>query len=71
MVFDPETDSTAISDFAYDEEARELLIRYRGGRAYIYYEVSPDDYLAFRDAESKGKFVNKVIKRKYEYRPVE
>ncbi len=71
MAVEPEADSTAISDFAYDEEARELLIRYRGGRAYIYYEVSRDDYLAFRDAESKGKFVNKVIKPKYEYRPVE
>jgi addiction module HigA family antidote len=71
MVFASEADSSAISHFDYDTEARELLIHFRGGGAYIYYEVSLDDYLAFRDAGPKGKFVNEVIKRKHQYRPVE
>jgi addiction module HigA family antidote len=69
--FQREAASRAISHFAYDEEARELFVRYRGGTSYVYYAVSVDDYLALRDADSKGKFVNAVIKRKYEYRPVE
>jgi predicted RNase H-like HicB family nuclease len=58
--------SAAISDFAYDEGGRELYIRYRGGAAYTYHEVPLEDFAALEGAESKGAFVNRVIKPKYE-----
>ena len=70
IVVEREVDSEAISEMNYDEDSGELFIRYRGGRAYTYYAVPPEEYLALRDSNSKGKYVNKVIKRKYEFLPV-
>lgn len=67
-VFDGEVESSAISDLAYDEDRSELYIRFRGGGAYTYLEVPMDEYLALCEADSKGKFVNEVIKRKYDFR---
>ena len=59
--------STAISDYAYDKERRELYIRFRGGAAYTYRNVAQEDYAGLEETDSKGKFVNQVIKPKYEF----
>jgi KTSC domain len=61
-------DSSAISVIGYDEESRELFVRFRNGDAYTYLDVPPEEWLALCDAESKGTFVNQVIKPRYEVR---
>lgn len=61
-------DSTAVSAFAYDQDSRELYIRYRGGAAYTYFDVPLSTYLDMQAAESIGAFVNMVVKPNYAVR---
>lgn len=61
-------DSSAISAIGYDEDSCELYIRFRDGGAYTYLDVPPEEWLALCDADSKGTFVNQVIKPGYEVR---
>ncbi len=64
----PPQDSTAIEDAGYDEERRELYVRYTGGAAYTYLDVPLSEYVALTEAESRGGFVNTRIKPRYEAR---
>jgi hypothetical protein len=68
LIVTTEVDSSAISAIGYDEERRELYVRFRGGSAYTYLGVPSEEWVALCEAESKGAFVNQVIKRKYEVR---
>jgi hypothetical protein len=43
---------------------KNLKIVFKGGRTYLYTDVSPLDYVSFRESESQGKTLNEVI-RKY------
>jgi KTSC domain len=61
-------DSSAISKIGYEEESRELFVRFRDGGAFTYLDVPPEEWLALCDADSKGAFVNQVIKPRYEVR---
>jgi hypothetical protein len=62
-------DSEAIEAIGYNAALRELAVRYTGGRTYIYLGVEPEVYAAFRDAESRGTYVNREIKPRYAFRP--
>lgn len=44
-------------------ESKSLKIVFKAGRTYLYKDVSPVDYIRFRDAESNGKVFNEVIKQ--------
>ena len=44
-----------------------LTIGYRGGEAYDYFDVPEDVYRDFLAANSKGQFVNFVIKPRYRF----
>lgn len=61
-------ESSAIDAVAYDDEHRELYVRYHGGGCYTYADVPPDTWDALLAAESKGAFVNRTIKPRYEAR---
>ncbi len=63
-----DVDSSAVSGVAYDEERRELYVRFRGGGAYTYLAVPAEEWLALCEAELKGTFVNQVIKTRYDVR---
>lgn len=43
--------------------SKSLKIVFKGGRTYLYKDVSPVDYVRFRDAESNGKVFNEIIKQ--------
>ena len=62
MVRTPVESSDVVS-VGYDENEMLMEIEFRTGAVYIYYDVPKDFYLRFMAAESKGKFVNYVIKR--------
>ena len=60
--------STAIERISYDESARELHVKFVGGGIYTYYEVPRSVCEAFRASSSKGTFLNKFIKNRYDFR---
>jgi hypothetical protein len=47
--------SSALKGFKYDPSKREFEAITPQGQHYVYGDVSPEDYVAFRNAESKGK----------------
>jgi hypothetical protein len=61
--------SSCISEMEYDPERKTLILKYQPhGELYEYPHVSLRDYKGLEKAESKGEFVNAVIKKKYSFR---
>jgi hypothetical protein len=57
--------SSVILAMQYEPRRYELLIVFRGGRGtYRYFDVPVEEWRAFRDADSKGSYLNEVFKRK-------
>jgi len=44
-----------------------LSVKYRGGDAYDYFGVPESVYRDYKEAESKGQFINFVVKPNYAY----
>ncbi|TDQ11450.1 KTSC domain-containing protein [Pedobacter metabolipauper] len=63
--------STVIAKIAYDPEYKLLSVEFISGKIYYYKEVPPGVYLTLKMARSKGGFLNKYIKGKYEYESTE
>ena len=62
-------ESTSIELVGYDEEARELFVRFHNrGRTYVYFDVPPEAYAALLEAPSKGRYLNFEIKLYHRYR---
>jgi KTSC domain len=62
-------ESSAVAKIGYDAEAEEAYVEYLGGDLYAYEGVPADVFDELADAESKGTFVNTVIKE-YPFREV-
>ena len=62
--------SSCIAAAGYDAAGQVMRVRYVGGATYDYVGVSAPVFEAFEEAESKGRFINFVIKPNYPYRPV-
>ena len=60
-------DSKGIRWIRYDEHSRTLDVAYTSSGEYRYFEVGPEVYAWLMKAESKGKFVNRLVKEKYRY----
>ncbi len=62
-------DSTSIATIGYDPELRILELEFRQtGEVYQYFDVPPQEYGAFLQAESKGTHLNQQFKRRgYRY----
>ena len=56
------TTSSLIEKFSYDETQQVLHIHFRKGGHYGYSEVTPEEFEAFREADSHGKHFLHVIK---------
>lgn len=63
-------ESSMMTGVDYDEETRELDIRFASGKTYRYFDVPADVYARLLDAESKGQFFNEEIKDQYRYAEV-
>ena len=59
--------SSLIEKFSYDTAGQVLHIHFRRGGHYGYSEVTPEQYEAFHDAESHGKFFLSVIKPNHQF----
>lgn len=59
--------SSNINAIGYDDNSSTLRISFNDGSQYDYYSVTRDVFEAFRDSDSKGKFLHQNIKGKYPY----
>jgi KTSC domain-containing protein len=59
--------SKGISWVRYDERTRTLDVAYTSSGEYRYFDVGPEVYAWLMKAQSKGKFVNRLVKEKYRY----
>lgn len=58
--------------FDPDNELKTLKVVFSNGTQYKYEKVDTRDYLLFRESESQGKALNRLIKeKKYEYEKLE
>jgi len=62
--------STAIRTLFYDPAKRELWVTFVSGRRYVYAEVPPDVFDAFKTASSRAAFFNHEIRDRYRFREV-
>jgi hypothetical protein len=60
-------DSKGIRWIRYDERSRTLDVAYADSGEYRYFNVGPEVYAWLMKAESKGKFVTRLVKEKYRY----
>lgn len=62
-------ESSAVASIGYDAEAEEAYVEYLGGGLYAYEGVPADVFEELANADSKGTFVNAVIKQ-YPFRSI-
>jgi len=62
--------SSAIRTFSYDEARQHLFVTFVTGRRYVYENVPPEVYEAFRMAPSLGGFFNTEIRGNYDFREI-
>jgi hypothetical protein len=55
-------ESSAVAGIGYDIEAEEAYVKYLGGGLYVYEGVPAEVFEDLMHAESKGAFVNAMIK---------
>ena len=60
-------DSPAIEGFGYDAPRRNLEIRFKGGKTYVYLNVPPAIFDQMQHAEAKGPFVTERVKGVFEF----
>jgi lysyl-tRNA synthetase class 2 len=62
--------SSALTHIAYNEDSREMDIRFVTGRTYRYFNVPLAVHGGLQSAPSKGAFFNSEIKDRYEFREI-
>lgn len=60
-------DSSNIEAIGYDNDAQELHVRFLSGTTYVYHGVPIEVYENLMSAPSKGSFLNREIKKVYEF----
>ena len=63
--------SSVVAEIKYDKQSHTLSVVYVSGLVYDYKNVPEEMYAAMRTAFSKGTFLNKHIKGKYEFKRIE
>ncbi|MDR6405722.1 MULTISPECIES: KTSC domain-containing protein [Chryseobacterium] len=63
--------SSVVNNYIYFPETEILRIIYQSGAVYDYLRVPTEIFDRFRTAQSKGRFLNYVIKPKFKYKKVE
>jgi KTSC domain len=60
-------ESKMFTSVAYDGEKQILYLRFQSGDVYRYFEFPAEEYLAFLDAESRGRFFLAHIRDRFRY----
>ncbi len=61
-------ESSNLDKVGYDDFTNDLYVQFKSSGLYVYYNVPKEVYNELLSAESKGKYHNKNIKWKYEYK---
>jgi len=67
----PPVKSTGIRSVAYDADARTLDVEFSSSRVYRYFDVPPSVYEWLTRVESKGRFINRLVKDRYRYERID
>jgi len=62
-----EIESSNLTKTEYDTETKKMVVEFKNGMVYEYYEVPHQVYTQFRMSESQGKFFSSKISRTYKY----
>ncbi|AZA56023.1 MULTISPECIES: KTSC domain-containing protein [Chryseobacterium] len=62
--------SSVINKYLYFPETEILRIIYQSGAVYDYLQVPAEIFERFKTVQSKGRFLNYVIKPKFKYKKV-
>ena len=60
--------SSVIRNTFYDTTKNELWVTFVTGRRYVYADVPPEVFAAFKSSPSLGTFFNREIRDSYAYR---
>ena len=60
--------SSLIETAGYDQQKKEMVVKFKTGGTYIYSQIPRDLFNAFLDAESPGKFFHSNIRHKFDAR---
>jgi hypothetical protein len=60
-------DSELLASAAYDRGKQTLYLRFRSGEVYRYFELPGEQYQAFLDAESHGRYFLSHIRNQFRY----
>ena len=63
--------SSVIKTYHYDPETKELKIVFVSGLIYKYREVPEEIFLRMKAYTSKGAFLNKFIKRNFDFERID
>lgn len=65
----PTPDSSQIDSYGYDAAAKRLAVKFKstGDKVYEYRDVPAETAAAMDAAESKGSFIYKHVKNKFEF----
>ena len=60
-------DSSNVESIGYDPDTRELYVHFKRSGNYVYSEVEEWVFGEFLQADSKGRYLNQMIKGVYNY----
>jgi hypothetical protein len=63
--------SKAVKSLLYDDATRTLDVEFASASTYRYFDVPRDVYEWLLRVDSKGTFVNRLVKEKYRYERVD
>ena len=63
--------SSVIASMHYNETSKTLTIVYVSGAIYYYLNVPAKSYAALKNAPSKGTYLNREIKGRFDYEKIE
>ena len=66
-----QVESTNIDYAGYDYQSGTLQVEFKSGKIYQYLEVGPDVWDEFMCADSKGRYLNQVIKKEFDFKQVD
>ncbi len=61
-------ESRTLASAIYDGDRRQLELEFRSGRRYPYFQVPPQCYRQLLQAESKGGYFNRSIRKRFAFR---
>jgi hypothetical protein len=63
--------SKGIGRVTYDPHAQTLDVEFASSKVYRYFDVSPSVYAWLERVESKGRFINRLVKDRYRFERID